>query len=79
MGNPNILDIVNNINLVLQPSILSCSYNNIRNKITFTRLLPQTNINFTFYIDIMNAGNFLGFKITQKYLYLLVVQKAQNQ
>jgi hypothetical protein len=63
IGNPNIFDIVNYINLVLQPpNILSCSYNNIKNKIMFTRLLPQTNINFTFYINTMNAGNFLGFK-----------------
>ena len=62
IGNPNILDIVNYINLVLQPNVLSCSYNNIKNKITFTRLLPQTNNNFTLYINTMNAGSFLGFK-----------------
>jgi hypothetical protein len=59
IGNPNILDIVNYINLVLQPvGVLSCSYNNIKNKIIFTRLLPQSNINFTFFFNTMNAGSF---------------------
>jgi hypothetical protein len=73
-------DIVNYINLVLQSlNVLSCSYNNIKNKITFTRLLTQTDFNFTFNANTMNAGNVLGFKITQKYLYLVVVQKAHNQ
>jgi hypothetical protein len=63
IGNPNILDIVNYIYLVLQPiGVLSCSYNNIKNKITFTRLLPQSNINFTYFFYSLNAGNFLGFK-----------------
>ena len=63
IGNPNILDIVNYINLVLQPvGLLSCSYNNIKNKITFTRLMPQSNTNFTFNINTMNVGSFLGFK-----------------
>ena len=63
VGNPNLYDIVNYINLVLQPvNVLSCSYDNIKNKITFTRLIPQTTTNYTFYINTMNAGNFLGFK-----------------
>ncbi len=63
IGNPDILDIVNYINLVLQPAgVLSCSYDNIKNKITFTRLLSQSNMDFTYYINTMNAGNFLGFK-----------------
>jgi hypothetical protein len=63
IGNPNILDIVNYINLVLQPvGVLSCSYNNIKNKITYTRLMPQSTTNFTFFFNTMNAGSFLGFK-----------------
>ena len=63
LGNPNVNDIVSYINLVLQPvNVLSCSYNNIQNKITFTRLLTQTTSNDTFYINTLKAGNFLGFK-----------------
>ena len=63
LGNPNVNDIVSYINLVLQSvNVLSCSYNNIQNKITFTRLLTQTTSNDTFYINTLKAGNFLGFK-----------------
>ena len=60
IGNPNIIDIVNYINLVLQTNnVLSCSYDNIKNKITYTRLIPQESVNFTLYINTMNAGSFL--------------------
>ena len=63
VGNPNVYDIVNYINLVLQSgNVLSCSYDNIKNKITFTRLQPQTTANYSLFINTMNAGNFLGFK-----------------
>jgi hypothetical protein len=63
IGNPNIIDIVNYINLILQTNdVLSCSYDNIKNKITYTRLIPQESVNFTLYINTMNAGSFLGFK-----------------
>ena len=62
VGNPNVIDIVSYINSILQPYVLSCSYDNIKNKIIFTRLLPQTTTNDTFYINTLKAGNFLGFK-----------------
>ena len=63
LGNPNVNDIVSYINSILQPvNVLSCSYNNIQNKITFTRLLAQTASNDTFYINTLKAGQFLGFK-----------------
>ena len=63
VGNPNVIDIVSYINLVLQSAnVLSCTYDNIKNKITFTRLTPQTPTNDTFYINTFKAGNFLGFK-----------------
>ena len=63
VGNPNVIDIVSHMNSILQPAnVLSCSYNNIQNKITFTRLTPQTPTNDTFYINTFKAGNFLGFK-----------------
>ena len=63
VGNPNVNDIISSINLVLQPAnVLSCLYNNVQNKIIFTRLTPQTPTNDTFYINTLKAGNFLGFK-----------------
>jgi len=63
VGNLNVNDIVNAINSVLQPvNVLSCTYDNIKNKITFTRLTPQTPTNNTFYINTLKVGNFLGFK-----------------
>ena len=63
VGNPNVNDITSYINSVLQPAnVLSCTYDNIKNKITFTRLIPQTTTNDTFYINTFKAGNFLGFK-----------------
>jgi hypothetical protein len=63
VGNLNVNDIVNAINSVLQPAnVLSCTYDNIKNKITFTRLTPQTPTNNTFYINTLKVGNFLGFK-----------------
>ena len=59
VGNPNVIDIVSHINSVLQPTnVLSCTYDNIKNKITFTRLTPQTPTNNTFYINTFKAGNF---------------------
>ena len=63
VGNPNVNDITSYINSVLEPAnVLSCTYDNIKNKITFTRLIPQTTTNDTFYINTLKAGNFLGFK-----------------
>ncbi len=42
VGNLNVYDIVSAINSVLQPAnVLSCTYDNIKNKITFTRLIPH--------------------------------------
>jgi hypothetical protein len=54
VGNLNVNDIVNAINSVLQPvNVLSCTYDNIKNKITFTRLTPQTPTNNIFYINTL--------------------------
>ena len=43
-------------------SILSCSYDKMKNKITFTRILQQTRTNDTLFINCLNSGNFFGFK-----------------
>ena len=62
VGNPNVIDIVSHMNSILQPAnVLSCSYNNIQNKITFTRLTPQTLNFYNMYIYPINAGGFFGF------------------
>ncbi len=67
--NPNVIDIVSYINSVLQPTnIFSCTYDNIENKITFTRLTPQTPTNNIFYNNTLKAGNFLGFNNDTKVL-----------
>lgn len=71
VGNLNINDIVSYINSILQSAnMLSCSYDNIKNKITFTRLIPQTPTNDTFYINTLKSGNFLGFKNDTEILIL---------
>lgn len=71
IGNPNVNDIISYINSILQPAnVLSCTYDNIKNKITFTRLIPQTPTNDTFYINTLKAGNFLGFKNDTEILIL---------
>ena len=63
IGNPNVYDIISAINTVMVPaSVLSCSYDTIKNKIKFTRLLTQTTTNYTLYINTLKFGNFLGFK-----------------
>ena len=61
VGNPHIYDIISNINLQCI-NILSCTYDNIKNKITFTRLMTQTTTNYTLYINTLSSGCFLGFK-----------------
>ena len=41
IGNPNIYDLINDINSKLS-GYLTCSYDNIKNKITYTRTYTQT-------------------------------------
>jgi hypothetical protein len=60
IGNPNIYDLINDINTKLS-GYLTCTYNEIRNKITFTRTYTQTSNYYDMYILPINAGNFFGF------------------
>jgi hypothetical protein len=71
VGNPNVNDILYVINAVLKPAeVLSCIYDNSKNKFIFTRLLEQTTTNYELYIDPLKAGNFLGFKNNTEILIL---------
>ena len=59
VGNPNIYDLVNDINTKCSV-YLTCSYDNIKNKITFNRIYAQTNSYYNMYIKPINSGNFFG-------------------
>ena len=59
IGNPSILDIINDVNSQLS-GYMTCSYNNIKNKITFTRVYTQTTNYFNMYISPINCGGFFG-------------------
>ena len=39
---------------------MTCSYNNIKNKVTFTRVYTQTTNYFNMYISPINCGGFFG-------------------
>ena len=60
IGNPNIYDLINDINTKLS-GYLTCSYNNIKNKITYTRTYAQTSNYYNMYIYPINSGGFFGF------------------
>jgi hypothetical protein len=60
IGNPNIYDLINDINTKLS-GYLTCTYNEIRNKITFTRTYTQTSNYYDMFLSSINSGNFFGF------------------
>ena len=59
IGNPNVYDLVNDINTRCSV-YLTCTYDNIKNKIIFTRIYAQTNSYYNMYIKPINSGNFFG-------------------
>ena len=59
VGNPNIYDLINDINSKLLV-YLTCSYNNIKNKITYTRTYTQTTNYYYMFIYPINSGGFFG-------------------
>jgi hypothetical protein len=59
IGNPNIYDLLNDINSKLS-GYLNCTYDNIKNKITYTRIYAQTSNYFNMYINTINSGCFFG-------------------
>jgi hypothetical protein len=58
-GNPNIYDVLNNIN-VLTSVYMTTTYNRITNKFNYTRTYPQTTNYYNMYIKPYNSSNFLG-------------------
>lgn len=59
IGNPNIYELVNDINTKLS-GYLTCTYDSIRNKITYTRTYAQTTNYYNMYILPINSANFFG-------------------
>jgi len=59
VGNPNIYDLISDINSKLS-GYLTCTYDNIKNKITYTRIYTQTSNYYNMYINTINSGNFFG-------------------
>ena len=59
-GNPNVYDLVSDINIKLS-GYLTCTYNEIKNKITYTRTYAQTTTYYNMYILCVNSGSFFGF------------------
>jgi len=60
VGNPNVYDVVSNINAKCS-TYLTCSYDNVKNKLLFTRTYTQTSNSYNMYIKTVNSGNFFGF------------------
>jgi len=70
-GNPNINDVKNNLNALLMNKV-SVSYDRLRNKFTYKRVLPVTNTNYELYLNIVNSEDFLGFFKNQRNIPILL-------
>jgi len=64
VGNPNVYDLVSDINAKLS-GYLSCTYDNIKNKITYTRIYAQTTNYYNMYIYPITSSNFFGFNTAE--------------
>lgn len=60
-GNPNVNDVKSNLNSILN-LLITTTYDRTRNKFNFKRVLPVSNLNYTMYLNIINAEDFLGFR-----------------
>ena len=60
VGNPNVFDLISDINSKCS-TYLACSYDNIKNKILFTRTYTQTSNSYNMYIKPVASGSFFGF------------------
>ena len=59
-GNPNVNDVLKNLNSLLINNII-VSYDKQRNKFLFRRTLAVTTQNYYMYLNIVNSEDFLGF------------------
>ena len=60
VGNPNVFDLISDINSKCS-TYLACSYDNIKNKILFTRTYTQKSNSYNMYIKPVTSGSFFGF------------------
>ena len=60
-GNPDLIDVKNNLNLLLSTKV-TITYDKLKNKFMYKRILPITNSNHKIYLKIINAEDFLGFR-----------------
>ncbi len=58
VGNPDVYNLLSDFNSKLS-AYLTCAYDNIRNKITYTRMYAQRTNYFNMYINAVNSGCFL--------------------
>ena len=77
VGNPNVYDLVSDINAKCSV-YLTCTYDNIKNKITFTRTYAQTTNYYNMYIKPMNSGNFFGLDNNVEKLILFIGTISTN-
>ena len=77
VGNPNIYDLLIDINIKLS-GYLTCAYDNIKNKITYTRIYAQTSNYYTMYINAINSGCFFGLNNSVDTLILTTGSECMN-
>ena len=77
IGNPNVYDLLNDINTKLS-GYLTCSYDNIKNKITYTRIYTQTANYYNMYINAVNSGCFFGLNNNAETLILTTGSECIN-
>jgi hypothetical protein len=77
VGNPNVYDLVSDINAKCSV-YLTCTYDNIKNKITFTRTYAQTTNYYNMYIKPMTCGNFFGLDNNVEKLILFIGTISTN-
>jgi hypothetical protein len=77
VGNPNVYDLVSDINAKCSV-YLTCTYDNIKNKISFTRTYAQTTNYYNMYIKPMNSGNFFGLDNNVEKLILFIGTISTN-
>ena len=77
VGNPNVYDLLSDINSKLS-GYLTCTYDNIKNKITYTRIYAQTSNYHTMYINTINSGCFFGLNNNVETLILFSSTECTN-
>ena len=77
IGNPNIFDVMNNINTLI--SVYgNVSYDRIKNKFIYTRTYAQDSNYYNMYLVAINANSFLGFTNITKNLILTTGTYSTN-